>query len=66
MTNFLEIDFNALKTQIHKTAVEKGWWDKPRTRARVIMLIISEVVEALESRRNGVVANFEAFAEYIT
>ena len=27
MTNFLEIDFNALKTQIHKTAVEKGWWD---------------------------------------
>jgi hypothetical protein len=62
--DFLEIDFNILKTEIHQTAKEKGWWDKPRSKSRVIMLIISEVTEALESRRNGTNANLKAFTEY--
>ena len=44
---------NELAEEIHQTAVEKGWWDKPRSFGEEIALIHSEVSEALQAYRVG-------------
>lgn len=42
-----------LQRAIHKTAVDKGWHDEPRTFGDVVALIHSEASEALEAFRDG-------------
>ena len=42
-----------LQNEIHKNAVEHGWWDEPRTFGDVIALCHSELSEALEAYLNG-------------
>ena len=37
--------------EIHETAKEKGWWDKPRDLPEILMLVVSELAEALEEYR---------------
>lgn len=39
--------------EIHELAVEKGWWDKPRSDEEIALLICSEVFEAFEAWRNN-------------
>lgn len=46
-------DISRLASEIHKTAVSKGWWDEPRTIMAMLMLISSEVGEAAEAVRKG-------------
>lgn len=43
--------------QSHKTAREKGFWDKDRNIGELLMLITSELGEALEAHRKGRRAN---------
>ena len=43
---------NALRDEIHATAVEKGWWDQERDPLEIHMLMVSEIAEATESVRN--------------
>lgn len=38
--------------EVHKNAIEKGWWDKPIPIPELLCLIHSEVSEALEGYRN--------------
>ena len=45
--------YNQLASQIHQTAKEKGWWDKERNEGEIMMLIVSEISEALEALRAG-------------
>jgi NTP pyrophosphatase (non-canonical NTP hydrolase) len=45
--------FNALASEIHQTAKDKGWWDKERNDGEMIALIHSELSEALEALRHG-------------
>lgn len=45
--------FNALCTDIHQTAKDKGWWDRERNDGEMIALIHSELSEALEALRHG-------------
>lgn len=44
----------------HKVAKEKGFWDTKKEIGTALMLIVSELAEALEADRNS---NFENFKE---
>lgn len=42
-----------LAAEIHGTAKEKGFWDSERNYGEMLMLIVSELAEALEAHRDG-------------
>ena len=42
-----------LQEAVHRTAVEHGWWEKPRPIGEVLMLIVTELAEAMEAYRDG-------------
>lgn len=46
-------EYNKIADVVHKTAVEKGWWDKERNDGEAIALMHSELSEALEAARVG-------------
>lgn len=52
---------NELSKEIHQNAVEKGFWDKERNMGEMLMLIISELSEALEAHRIGKHANWDGY-----
>lgn len=45
--------FNAIASDVHTTAVSKGWWDEERNNGEIIALMHSELSEALEAIRHG-------------
>lgn len=47
------IDFNNAANLINKNAIEKGFWDEKPNYAEKLMLIVSEISEALEALRNN-------------
>jgi len=44
---------NELAKKIHKNAVEKGWYDPPKTILEACMLFITEIAEAVEELRKN-------------
>ena len=48
-----ESRFNDAAREVHRTAVDKGWWEKPRNDGEIIALMHSELSEALEALRHG-------------
>lgn len=47
------MDFVAAIKDVHKTAVEHGWWDTERDPREAVALMHSELSEALEQARMG-------------
>jgi NTP pyrophosphatase (non-canonical NTP hydrolase) len=45
---------------VHRTAVEHGWWDRERPIGEVLMLIVTELAEAMEAYRDGTRASEKA------
>ena len=48
-----------LQREIHQTAREKGWWDEEREFGTLMALVHSEVSEALEAHREGLLGGQE-------
>ena len=42
---------NKLRDEIHNLAKEKGFWNKPRETGTMLMLMVSEIAEAMEADR---------------
>ena len=43
---------NQLRDEVHENAINKGFWDKERETGTLLMLIVSEISEALEADRH--------------
>ena len=44
---------NELAKEVHQNAVKHGWWEEDRHIGSLLMLMVSELSEALEEYRNG-------------
>lgn len=53
MKNVFIRAFNAIASDVHSTAKEKGWWCEDRNNGELIALMHSELSEGLESLRKG-------------
>ena len=42
---------NELAVEIHQNNVDAGWWDNPREKGTLLMLVVSEIAEAMEGER---------------
>ncbi|GAF68846.1 unnamed protein product [marine sediment metagenome] len=42
-----------IQQQVHRTAIEHGWWDTPRSTGEILMLMVTELAEAMEAYREG-------------
>ena len=50
---------NELAQVCHAVAVEKGFWEKERNIGEALMLIVTEIAEAMEAHRHQDDANFK-------
>ncbi len=50
---------NELSQLCHNIAKEKGFWDSPRNIGEALMLIVTELAEAMEAHRHQDDANFK-------
>ncbi len=44
---------NELRDEIYNNAIDKGFWDGERNMGELLMLVVTELSEALEVHRNG-------------
>jgi len=56
---------NELAKRAHENAVNKGFYEKPLETGTLLMLVVSELSEALEADRKGIYANIERFNKWI-
>src|SRR5688500_769565 len=47
------MDVDMVAREIHRTAVDHGFWDKDRNLGEMLMLVASELAECLEEDRAG-------------
>lgn len=59
-----KISLNEICKRQHEMAKSKGFYEKPRELGTLLMLIVSELGEALEADRKERFANMAAFEQY--
>lgn len=59
------MNINELVKECHETAKEKGFWNGQRNIGELLMLITSELSEALEADRKGRFADLKTFENCI-
>ena len=57
-----------LQEEAHRIAVEHGWWDEARSAGEALMLIVTELAEAMEALRverepSGAIPDFSKVEE---
>lgn len=57
------MELRELQKEIHKNAINKGFWDKPHNFGNDLMLVVSELGECLEAHRREDFTNMEAYNE---
>lgn len=55
------MNITKLKKEIYQTNKENGFWDEERNTGEMLMLIVSELAEALEADREDKYAKLELF-----
>jgi NTP pyrophosphatase (non-canonical NTP hydrolase) len=55
------MNFKELIPAIHSNAIAKGFWKEEGDKRKPLMLVISEIGEAVEAHRKGLMANKEQF-----
>lgn len=58
-------NLNELAKQYHERAKQKGYWDEPRETGTLLMLMVSELSEALEADRKNKYADLSKFDELL-
>ena len=53
--------FNNASTEIYKNNKEKGFWNQPRNVGEMLMLVTSELGEAMEAHRKGRFSDWQKF-----
>lgn len=48
-----KVNIDELAREIHENARSKGFWEEARNRGEMLMLVISELAEAMEEHRDG-------------
>ena len=61
MEKIENIDFNALRDRVYENACKHGWYDEMPTIQRELMLIVSEMSEAVNADRKGKYADRSMF-----
>lgn len=61
----MEQQLNRLAIAIYAANKEKGFWDKPRNVGELLMLVTSELGEALEAHRKDRFSDYENFEKHI-
>lgn len=59
------LGINDLADQIHQVNREKGFWDKERNVGEMLMLVSSELGEAMEAHRKGKFAKWEDYHKHV-
>jgi NTP pyrophosphatase (non-canonical NTP hydrolase) len=57
------MEVRELAQAIHKVNVKKGFWDKERNVGEMLMLVVSELGEAIEAHRKNKFADLEHFED---
>lgn len=55
------MNYNELSREAHENAIKHGWWEKQLSNEHCLMLVITEVSEAVEADREKRKADIEAF-----
>lgn len=55
------MNYNELSKAVHKNAIEKGFWNEPKSDEHCLALVITEVAEAIEADRHATRANLYDF-----
>lgn len=57
----MKTNLNEIAKTFHQSAVNKGFWDKEREKGTILMLVVSELAEALEADRKSKYSNIPCF-----